>query len=660
MIKALLLALALPALAVRAPKAPPPAEHPLDALTQDEIAQAVAVIRGAKIFAADALFPVVALQEPPKSDMLAWKPGQPFARQAFAVVLDRARNETSEALVDLRAKELSSWRVIPGVQPNFLVEELSSVPDLVRADPRFKEALAKRGIADPSQVLIDPWAPGTLGVNTAEGPRLARAIFFFKGTSVDFYARPLEGLVALVDLNARKVLEIRDTGVYPVSEDDGAFDEASQPSLRPQPKPLVISQPQGPDFEVRGHEVRWQKWRFHFAVHPREGVVLHQVSYDDGGKTRPILYRAALSEMVVPYGDPDPNWAWRSAFDEGEYGVGRLIAPLEPSVDVPENAVFFDAAFADDFGKAYALPRAAALYERDGGILWKHFEFDSNHNESRRGRELVLTSVAAVGNYDYGYSWIFRQDGSMECEIALTGIMLAKGLPAAGAADPAHEHEGHYLHKVSSVTAAPHHQHFFNYRLDFDVDGTTNTVFELNTRMLPAGKDNPYGNAMAVEETPLRTEKAARRDLNLASGRRWIVRNTGALNALGQPVGYALVPGDNTVPYIRPESLVRKRAAFIDHHLWVSAYDADQNFAAGDYPNQSAGGSGVERWTNEDDELENRDVVVWYTLGVTHVPRPEEWPVMPVAKTGFKLLPAGFFSRNPALDVPRPPLKRKK
>lgn len=216
------------------------------------------------------------------------------------------------------------------------------------------------------------------------------------------------------------------------------------------------------------------------------------------------------------------------------------------------------------------------------------------------------------------------------------------------------------MHVVSPGVAAPHHQHFFNYRLDFDVDGTTNTVYEMDTKMLPPGKDNPYGNAMAVEETPLRSEKAARRDLNLAASRRWIVRNPGVLNALGQPVGYALVPADGTVPYIRPEALVRKRAGFINHHLWVTAYDPDQRYAAGDYPNQSRGWEGLERWTADDAPLEGADVVLWYTFGVTHVPRPEEWPVMPVAKTGFTLLPVGFFSRNPALDLPRPAPKRKK
>jgi primary-amine oxidase len=579
----------------------------------------------------------------------AWKPGQPFRREAFAVVLDRARNETSEALVDLRKKELLSWRIIPGVQPNFLVEELgTSVPDIVRADPRWQEAMKKRGITDFNQVLIDAWAPGTLGLTTAEGPRLARALSFYKGTSTNFYGRPIEGVVALVDLNTRAVEQVVDTGVVPVSPDAGAYDEAAQPSLRPQPKPLTVVQTEGPDFTVNGSEVRWQNWRFHFSLHPREGLVLHQVRYDDHGKLRTILYRAALSEMVVPYGDPDSNWAWRSAFDEGEYGVGRLIAPLEAGTDVPDNAVFVDGTFADDFGVPYVVQKAASLYERDGGLLWKHYDFDSLRNESRRARELVLTSVAAVGNYDYAFSWIFRQDGSLECEVGLTGIMLAKGV------NDADQHAGHYMHLVSSGIAAPHHQHFFNYRLDFDVDGTTNTVYEMDTRMLPPGKDNPYGNGMAVEETPLRTEKAARRDMSLAATRRWIVRNPGVLNALGQPVGFALVPGDNTVPYIRPESLVRKRAGFIDHHLWATVYDPEQRYAAGDYPNQSRGWEGLERWTSDDDSLESQDVVLWYTFGVTHVPRPEEWPIMSMTKAGFKLLPVSFFARNPALDVPRP------
>ena len=54
-------------------------------------------------------------------------------------------------------------------------------------------------------------------------------------------------------------------------------------------------------------------------MHPREGVVLYRVGYEDDGKLRSILYRASLSEMVVPYGDPAPSWFFRGVFDEGEY-----------------------------------------------------------------------------------------------------------------------------------------------------------------------------------------------------------------------------------------------------------------------------------------------------------------------------------------------------
>ena len=56
-----------------------------------------------------------------------------------------------------------------------------------------------------------------------------------------------------------------------------------------------------------------------------------------------------------------------------------------------------------------------------------------------------------------------------------------------------------------------------------------------------------------------------------------------------------------------------------------------------------------------DRPIVDTDVVLWYTFGVTHVPRPEDWPVMPVEYAGFTLAALGFFDRNPALDVPPSP-----
>jgi primary-amine oxidase len=313
--------------------------------------------------------------------------------------------------------------------------------------------------------------------------------------------------------------------------------------------------------------------------------------------------------------------------------------------------MLFDFAVATDAGAVQTLRNSAALFERDGGMLWKHYDIDRDYNESRRGRQLVLMFVATVGNYDYALNWIFHQDGTLEFRADLTGIMLTKGVTQALPSHDSHAAAGH-AHYVAPYLVAPHHQHFFNFRLDFDVDGTANSIVESNSRSLDAGEGNALGNGFVMEATPLRSEKGAQRDLNLASQRKWKVVNPGAKNGLGEPTAYILAPGESSLPYLRPDAPARQRAGFLNHQLWVTRFREGEMHAAGYYPNQSKGGDGLEAWTADDEPLDATDVVVWYTTGVTHIPRPEEWPIMPVHQIGFKLLPAGFFNRNPALDVP--------
>jgi len=349
--------------------------------------------------------------------------------------------------------------------------------------------------------------------------------------------------------------------------------------------------------------------------------------------------------MVVPYADADGNWVWRNAFDVGEYGEGRMVSPQAPGLDAPPGAMLLDVELADEFGKPMKVPRAIAIYERDGGVLWRHQDVWGNRTDSRRASELVVQFIATVSNYDYVIGWVFRQDGSIEFEAALTGIMLAKSVGA--------EHSAHTGHAVAPGVLAVHHQHFFNMRLDFDVDGERNSVAELETEPVPIGGDNPHGNVVRVKRTVLRTEKEAGRDMNLAGNRRWIVFAPSKKNELGEPTGYALLPGENSVPFLSPESPVRKKARFVDHHFWVTRYHPNERYAAGDYPNQGPAGDGLPRFIADDESIENQDIVAWYTFGVSHLPRPEEWPVMPVHKTGFKLVPVGFHSKNPAMGPQR-------
>jgi primary-amine oxidase len=621
--------------------------HSLDSLTAREIATAIQTVKRSPQYVDGSLFAVVALNEPRKEQVLS---ASVQKRNAFVVLLDRDHNRTNEIVVNLTEGSIESWRHIPDVQPSVVIEEYVIVPEIVKADPRVREALRLRGVTNLDNVKVDAWAPGHLG-DLADGSRIVRALFFYKeDADSNWYSRPIEGVVAVINLTKKTVIDVIDTGVVPISSDRGAFDEKGVGRLRTAPKALRIVQPAGPSFELTGHDVAWQKWRFHFGLDPREGLVLHRVRYVDRGRERSVLYRASLSEMVVPYGDPDANWAWRSAFDVGEYGIGRLSSPMVKGTDVPENAVMFDFPVATDAGGVQNLRDAVALYERDGGMMWKHYDIDRDYNESRRARQLVLGFVATVGNYDYALNWIFHQDGTLEFRADLTGIMLTKGVREQLAS---HHGEAGHAHYVAPNLVAPHHQHFFNFRLDLDVDGIKNSIRESNTFAVEEPAMNPLGNAFVMQASPLLSEQKAARDLNFHTQRKWKVINSTAKNELGESTGYLLAPGENSLAYVQGAAPVRKRAYFLNHQLWATKFREGEIHASGYYPNQSKGGEGLESWIKDDESLVDEDVVLWYTTGVTHVPRPEEWPIMSVHQTGFKLLPVGFFSRNPALDIPR-------
>jgi hypothetical protein len=325
--------------------------------------------------------------------------------------------------------------------------------------------MRKRGIEDFSQVQVDGWAVGEVD-RARRGPRLLRGVAYLKGGQTNFYGRPIEGVVALVNMNTQQVIEVVDAGIVPMPP---ASQELTPEAIKPReaPKPLAIVQPEGPGFQIDGHQVSWQKWRFRYSLHPREGLVLHTVGYEDDGRLRPILYRVSLSEMAVPYGDPGRNWRWRSAFDVGEYNVGLLASSIEPGTDAPDNATLLDATVADEKGGPSVLKRVVGIYERDGGLLWKHYDLYSKVNQSRRARQLVIFFIATIGNYDYAINYVFHQDGVLEVDAALSGIMLPKGVASTKVEAHAGPQTGHL---VAANVVAPNHQHFFNFRLDFAYD----------------------------------------------------------------------------------------------------------------------------------------------------------------------------------------------
>lgn len=620
-------------------------QHPLEPLTVEEVDLAVSIIKKEKNL--DDTFRIVSLtlNEPEKSIVLNFKEGDSFEREAALILLHNEDGRTYEAIVSLNDEKVIAWKYIPGVQPSIMLDEFSACEKVVKNDLGMQTAIRKRGIADMDLVMVDAWSAGNFGLKEEEGKRLVRALCWLKTSPADNgYARPISGLYAFVDLNKMEVVSIVDNGPVPLPPRDGNYTPDAAGRIRDDIKPLDIVQAQGPSFQIDGHEISWQKWKIRFGFNPREGLVLHTVSYFDKGTERPILYRASLSEMVVPYGDPTGPINRNNAFDAGEYGIGMLANSLELGCDCLGEIRYFDAVMSDSKGHAVVIPNAICLHEEDYGILWKHTDWRTEHVEVRRSRRLVLSSISTVGNYDYGFFWYFYQDGSIEFEVKLTGILHTQALPPGV--------KSKYGNLLAPQLYGANHQHFFNVRLDMMIDGMNNSVYEVNTEGEETGEDNPFGNAFVAKARQLKSESEAMRNLNIESSRYWKIVNPEKKNIVGEPVSYKLFPGENTVSYAAKNSSLLKRAGFINHHLWVTPFNKEEKYASGAYPNQHAGGDGLPRWTKANRSLDNTDIVLWYTMGHHHITRPEDWPVMPVSYIGFMLKPVGFFDQNPAIDVP--------
>jgi primary-amine oxidase len=630
---------------IDAPRSLDRLHHPLDPLTPDEIRRTAAIVRATHDLGAGMMFETISLCEPTKEIVAAFRAGDTAPRLAFVCAFDRTNGQVHEARVDLAAGRVLEWRHVPNVRPRILFDDIKLVGDVARADPRFRAALARRGITDVDRVQVDPWSAGNYGLPDEEGRRISHTFCWYRSEPHDNgYAHPIEGLCAVVDLDRAEVLRIDDYGDAPVPMGNRNYAARYRHDFRTDVKPLEVVQPEGPSFTVQGNEVRWQKWRLRVGFNAREGLVLHTVGYEDGGSLRSILHRAALSEMVVPYAHPGGGHFRKNAFDVGEYGIGVLANSLTLGCDCLGTIHYFDAWLNDSKGDPYCIENAICLHEEDHGILWKHTDLFTGEVDVRRSRRLVLSSISTVGNYEYGLFWYFYQDGSIHFEVKATGILNTAGLrpgeaPAFGA-------------MVSPGVYAHYHQHVFNMRLDMAIDGQRNRVVEVDTLAVPMGPDNPYGNAFTVRETVLESEQRAQRNVDFNTARLWKIASAERRNGLGQPTAYRLMALNPIPTFSNPDSMVVRRATFMTRQLWVTAFHPDEMYAAGPYPNQSGGGDGLPAWSAADRNLVDTDLVVWHSFGLHHLPRPEDFPVQPVVTAGFALHPAGFFDENPALDVP--------
>jgi primary-amine oxidase len=612
--------------------------HPLDPLTAAEIEQAVALVRADGRLGERVSFWGAVLDESRARD------GE---RRVRIVVTDHAVPAAWEVDVVLGAAapheegRCAEWRPLDHRRPGVTSDEARAAAQACRNSPLFKEALAKRGIHDVSLVMIDAESMGGFEPARYAGRRLTWGTVWHRTDEGDNgYVRPVQGVVPIIDMHAMEVLEVEDHGVVPLSEEAGPLEPGPE---RPGLRALDVVQRDGPSFTVDGHLVEWQGWRFRIGFTHREGLVLHDLEF----LGRSVLRRAACNEMYVPYLDPNPTQYRKNFFDWGEYGAGPLTNSLELGCDCLGVIRYFDATYLGGSGEAVTVRNAICMHEEDDGVLWKHNDLRRGVGQVRRSRRLVVSSFHTVANYDYGFYWSLYQDGRIELEVKLTGILSASGIEAG--------EEVRYGRRVAEHVQVPTHQHYFGLRLDTAVDGPLNRLVEAHAEAEPDPGLDPYGNAVRHVRTPILREADAVRDTDPASARHWRIESASARNRYGEPTAYRLTLHGTARPLGRPGSVMARRAPFVHHHLWATPYDPCERHVGGEYPNHAEPGEdGVHAWQRQDRSLDGVELVLWPVLGSHHYPRPEQWPVMPVDTLRMVLEPDGFFDRNPAMDVSAP------
>ncbi|OBT75859.1 hypothetical protein VF21_04372 [Pseudogymnoascus sp. 05NY08] len=636
-----------------------PQGHPLDPLSVKEIEVVVSLLRKQK---GNLYFNTVTLLEAPKAEMQAWlanpQPTRHPTRIADAVVVSK-EGQVYDALVDLQSQSILRWEAVTGCQPIIIGEEMLNVERILRKDPKIIEQCGILGIPPEHmyKVYCDPW---TIGYDERYGSnvRLQQGLMYYRPHVDDSqYTYPLD-FCPIFDVHKQEVIAIDIPPVRrPLSTAPPNNYHLPQPAqqggYRSDLKPINIMQPEGVSFTVNGRTIEWQNWSVHVGFNHREGIVLNNISFFDKfeNKVRPIFYRLSLVEMVVPYGNPEHPHQRKHAFDLGEYGGGYMTNSLLLGCDCKGAIHYMDADFVTQQGGIRTIKNAICIHEEDAGILFKHTDFRDNSTIVTRGRKLIISHIFTAANYEYCIYWIFLQDGTIQLEIKLTGILNTYSLNPG-------EDTKEWGTEVYPGVNAHNHQHLFCLRVDPNIDGPNNTIFQVDAvpGQQPVGSaENKHGNAFYAKKTKFTTVAQAVSDYNGTTSRTWDLCNENKLNKHShRPVGYKLVSRE-VAPLLPQEGgLVWKRAGFARRAVHVTKYEDSQIYPAGRHVPQTSGepSEGISQWIaqNPSQNIANTDIVLWHTFGLTHFATPEDYPIMPAEPITLMLRPRNFFERNPCMD----------
>lgn len=635
--------------------------HPLDGLTAEEYQKINQILRDKKVADDKTLYPLIELKEPAKADVLAWKEGDSLDRKA--TVNFTSPDGFGEAVVNITKGTVESNAKAAG-QPMVLFTEFMGALEGALGHPDMVAGLAKRGLK-PEQAFCLPLTGGNFFTEEYQNSRLMKVPCYQVPDGSNFYAKPIENLFAVYDIGKKEVVRVVDLGVIDLPKDAWGYTEeevAKRVPLRAETNPVKLVQEGGPNYKINGSHLEWDMWRFNFRVDKRPGLVVSNLDVNDAGTWRSVIYQAHLSEVFVPYMDPSEGWYWRTYMDSGEYGFGLFLTPLRAGIDCPSHATFLPATIADDKGSPLVIPDAICVFERSiGDPAWRHFEVFAQTPEKpipaegRPATELVVRTASEVGNYDYLIDYRLQQNGQINIYVGATGLDAVKGVAATSMKDPTAKADTAHGTLIAPNLVAANHDHYFNFRIDFDVDQPINHFSTMD--IVPAKLDasSPRKSMWTVEHKMPMTEMEARYKLSSSQPRYFHISDPSREGYLGHEPGYMIHHGDVSYgPFDFQNDPPMKRNAYIEYSVWNTVYDPEQRYAGGKFAMQSDGSDTLAEWVKKDQSLMGKDIVTWFSAGFHHIPRMEDWPVMSTEWKTVHIMPHNFFAHNPALTIRNP------
>lgn len=628
---------------------PIPVFHPMDALTREEVAAVSGLLTTSGAADADTLYSAITLLEPAKEVVRAWKDGQPLPpRQAFVSL--RRKQKTYEAIVDITAGKVVSVVEKPGLHPIVLTANWTRARDSFIKDPRYKDALKKRGLKDDDSVICTPnsagWFPGE---DYGGRPILKIPCFSMIDKLHPSLARPIEGLIGVVDSETGDVLDVFDREVVDLPKPPKGYGD-DLPKQKPPLARVGVAVEGIGNLKLSGNlNVNWLDWRFHVRPDKRAGMILSLVQFNDGKTWRDMAYQMNVSEMFVPYMDPSPAWSYRAFMDAGEFGLGYLLSSLQPGVDCPETAAFIDVTLPNDTGGTYVKDRGLCVFERPtGDPAWRHYSSGRKAVAGEPQMELVVRHIPTLGNYDYVVDYVFTPQGNIKLRIGATGFDAIKSVAAADMDAATAAEDTAYGSLIAPYTVAPNHDHYFNFRLDLDVDGTGNTlgrdIFVAGDAKTSARKGIWTTKTQRfVKEGPVVSDHAS------MSGQLLRVVNPETRNGLKQHPSLWLNAHHDAQSIMDAADPAQQRAQFSTSQFWVTHYKPHELWAAGPYPNLNPKDQGLPEYVADSEDVAGKDIVIWYTMGFRHVTRPEDFPILPTFWHEMTIRPAFFFDMDPSM-----------